>query len=145
MTAELKPLEPLKTPYRLQYLGDEQLDQLQDATLQILARTGVSFPSEKALKVLADHGAQVDFKTQVVRFPRDVVLAAMRTVPRNFQVGARHPFYDFHLGDGCTYFTTDGCGVETIDLESRRRRPSCKEDVATMARIVDYLPGIAFY
>ncbi len=145
MPAELKPLEPLKTPYRLQYLADEQLDQLQQATLEVMERTGVKFPSEKALKVLAEHGANVDFKRQVVRFRRDLVMAAMRSVPRYFQVGARNPFYDFHLGDGCTYFTTDGCGVETIDLETRRHRDSCKDDVAMMARVVDYLPGIAFY
>ena len=145
MAAELKPLEPLNTPYRLKYLGDEQLKQLQEATFEIMERTGVKFPSEKALKVLAEHGAQVDFTTQVVRFPRDVVIKAMSTVPRDFKIGARHPFYDFHLGDGCTYFTTDGCGVETIDLETRQRHPSCKEDVAMMARVVDYLPGIAFY
>jgi trimethylamine---corrinoid protein Co-methyltransferase len=145
MSGELKPLEPIKTPYRLQYLGEEQLDQLQDATLEILERTGVKFPSEAALKVLAEHGARVDFETQVVRFQRDLIRNAMRTVPRYFQVGARDPFYDFHLSDGCTYFTTDGCGVETIDLETRQRRPSCKEDVARMARVVDYLPGLAFY
>ena len=145
MSAELKPLEPLKTPYRLQYLDDQQLDRLQDATLNILEHTGVKFPSDRALKVLSDHGAQVDLQSKVVRFPRDLVLKCMSTVPRYFQVGARHPFYDFHLGDGCTYFTTDGCGVETIDLVTRQRRPSCKEDVAMMARVVDYLPGLAFY
>ncbi len=145
MPSELKPLEPLQTPYRLQYLDNERLDQLQEATLVIMERTGVKFPSEKALKMLAEHGAKVDFNTQVARFPRDVVHVAMRTVPRYFQVGARNPFYDFHLGDGCTYFTTDGCGVETIDLETRQRRDSCKADVAMMARLVDYLPGIAFY
>ncbi len=143
--ADLKPLEPIKTPYRLRYLDDAQLQALQDATLRILERTGVKFPSEPALKVLAEHGASVDFASQVVRFPPDLVFRAMKTVPPRFNVGARNPFYDFHLGDGCTYFTTDGCGVETIDLDTRQRRPSCKEDVARMARIVDYLPGIAFY
>jgi trimethylamine--corrinoid protein Co-methyltransferase len=141
---ELRPLEPIKTPYRLRCVGDKQLQQLQDATLNILERTGVKFPSEGALKVLADHGAHVDFTTQIVRFPRDLVLATMKSVPRRFKVGGRIPFYDFHLGDGCTYFTTDGCGVETIDLETRQRRPSSKADVAMMARVVDYLPGIAF-
>jgi len=145
MSAEIKPLEPIKTPYRFQYLSDEQLRQLQGATLSILERTGVRFPSEKALKILAEHGAQVDFNAQVVRFPSELVMKAMATVPRYFNIGARHPGYDFYLGDGCTYFTTDGCGVETIDLETRQRRPSCKEDVAMMARVVDYLPSVAFY
>ncbi len=145
-------LEPLRTPYRLQYLSRDQLDQLQTATLDILEHTGVRFPSEKALQVLADHGTFVDHKAQVVRFPRDVVMKAMSTVPRTFTLGARERSYDLPLDDGCTYFTTDGCGVETVDLpapgagpgETRQLRPSCKEDVAKMARISDYLPSIAF-
>ena len=145
MSSELRPHEPLKSPYRVRYLTDAQLDQLQDATLTIMERTGVKFPSEKALKVLAEHGAKVDFQTQIVRLPRDLVMNYLAKMPRYFDIGARHPFYDFHLGDGCTYFTTDGCGVETIDLQTRQRRPSCKADVAMMACVSDYLPSVAFY
>jgi trimethylamine--corrinoid protein Co-methyltransferase len=145
MSTELRPLEPLKTPYRLQYLSEAQLDQLQEATLAIMERTGVKFPSEKALKVLAEHGARVDFKAEIVRLPRELVMEYLAKMPRYFNIGARHPLYDFHLGDGCTYFTTDGCGVETIDLETRAHRPSCKADVAMMARVSDYLPSVAFY
>ncbi len=58
---------------------------------------------------------------------------------------------DFHLEDGATYFTTDGCGVETMDVpnsvwpETRQQRPSCKADVGRMAHIADYLSSIAFY
>jgi len=168
MATNRLPLEPLRTPYRLQYLSPDQLDQLQAATLDILEHTGVRFPSEKALQVLADHGTAVDQKTQVVKFPRDVVMKAISTVPRTFTLGAREPSYDLPLGDGCTYFTTDGCGVETVDLpavshrraagvrgtngapgaagtgETRQLRPSCKDDVGKMARVSDYLPSIAF-
>jgi trimethylamine--corrinoid protein Co-methyltransferase len=50
-----------------------------------------------------------------------------------------------HLEDGVTYFTTDGCGVETIDFKTRERRPSKKADVGMMAHVADYLPSIAFY
>jgi len=145
MSNEPRPLEPIKTPYHLRYLSDELLTRLQDATLSILERTGVRFPSEKALKVLAEHGARVDFEKQIARFPRDVVMDHLAKMPRFFKIGARIPFYDFHLEDGCTYFTTDGCGVETVDLETRERRASCKQDVGMMARVADYLPSIAFY
>jgi trimethylamine:corrinoid methyltransferase-like protein len=134
MSDELKPLEPIKTPYRLRYLSDEQLNRLQEATLSILERTGVKFPSEKALKVLAEHGVKVDFEKQVACFPRAVVKSYLAKIPRYFNIGARASYYDFHLADGCTYFTTDGCGVETIDLDTRQRRASCKEDVGMMAR-----------
>jgi trimethylamine--corrinoid protein Co-methyltransferase len=35
--------------------------------------------------------------------------------------------------------------VETIDFETRERRPSCKADVGRMAHIVDYLSSVCFY
>jgi trimethylamine--corrinoid protein Co-methyltransferase len=145
MTAERPPLEPIRTAYKLQFVPPEQLDQLQEATLQILERTGVRFPSEKALAVLDGAGAKVDRATQVVRFPPELVKKAMASVPRYFDMAGRDPVYDFHLKDGGTYFTTDGCGVETVDFETRHRRPSCKDDVGKMARVADYLPSIAFY
>jgi trimethylamine--corrinoid protein Co-methyltransferase len=144
MTSEHLPLEPIHSSYRIKFLSSEQLDTLQEATFEILEGTGVRFPSEKALKILAEHGAQVDRTSQVVKFPRDLVMKAMSTVPRYFTMGARDPFYDLRLDDKNTYFTTDGCGVETIDFETRERRASCKADVGKMARIADYLPSIGF-
>jgi trimethylamine--corrinoid protein Co-methyltransferase len=145
MTVERPAIEPIRTIYRMQFLSDGQLDQLQAATLQILEDVGVRFSSEKALSIFAGHGAWVNHDTQIVKIPPDLVRKAMSTVPRYFQVGARHPSCDFHLEDGVTYFTTDGCGVETVDLETRQRRPSCKADVGRMAHISDYLSSVAFY
>ena len=145
MSTEPYAFEPIESPYQLQYLSAAQLDQLQEATLEILERTGVRFPSDKALAVLAQHGAQVEAKTQIVKFPRDLVLKMMAKVPRYFAMGGREPSHDFQLRAGVTYFTTDGCGVETVDLETRQRRPSRKADVGMMARISDYLPSVAFY
>jgi trimethylamine--corrinoid protein Co-methyltransferase len=144
---ERPPIEPIRPSagVRLQFLSGEQLEGMQEATLQILEQVGVKFPSEKALAIFADHGAEVDHQTQIVKLPRDLVCRAMSTVPRYFQLGARDPACDFHLQEGVTYFTTDGCGVETVDLETGQRRPSCKADVAMMARVADYLSSIAFY
>ena len=139
------PLEPIRTPYRVRFLGDDQLDELQSATLRILEEVGVKFPSAMALEVLSGHGAIVDAASQVVRFPPDLVLRALASAPRYFTMGARVPEYDLHLEDGVTYFTTDGCGIETIDFDTREQRPSRKSDVAEMARIADYLPSIGFY
>lgn len=139
------PLEPIRTPYRVRFLSDEQLDELQEATLRILDEVGVQFPSAMALEVLGDHGARVDTATQVVRFPPDLVRHALASVPRRFTMGARVPEYDLHLGDGASYFTTDGCGYETIDFDTREQRASRKSDVGEMARIADYLPSIGFY
>jgi len=145
MSVERPDVQPLRSEVTFQYLSTDELDQLQSATLTILEEVGVKFPSEKALAVFADCGAQVDHASQIVKIPPDLVRKALETVPRYFQVGGRSPKCDFHLEQGVTYFTTDGCGVETVDLETRQQRPSCKADVGMMARICDYLPSIAFY
>lgn len=138
------PLEPIRSHRRLQFLDDEQLDRLQDATLRILEEVGVRFPSEAALEILDGHGARVDAATGIVRFPRDLVRRALATAPRSFTMAARDPRFDLHLEDGVSYFTTDGCGVATIDFDTRLERPSRKSDVAEMARIADYLSSIGF-
>ena len=145
MTADRPTLEPIRTDYRLNFLSEEQLIQLQEATLNVLETVGVQFPSERALEIFNLHGAQVDHKSQIVKIPRELVFKAMKTVPRTFIMGSRHPEFDLHLQEGVSYFTTDGCGYETIDFKTGERRPSTKADVGMMARICDYLPSIAFY
>ena len=77
MTVERPAIQPLRSPFRVQFLSEKQLDQLQAATLQILEDVGVKFPSDKALAIFADHGAQVDHDTQIVKIPRDLVRRAM--------------------------------------------------------------------
>lgn len=145
MSIERPPIQPIRPAFRLQFQSDEQLDRLQQSTLRILKDVGVRFPSETALEILADHGAHIDRDTQIAKMPEDLVRKAMATVPRYFSVGARDPSCDLQLQDGVTYFTTDGCGVETVDLETGQIRPSCKADVGRMAHIVDYLSSLAFY
>lgn len=145
MPTQTPALEPIETPYRLRFLSDEQLDTLQETTLRILGEVGVRFPSPKALTIFADHGAQVDWASQIVKLSPDLVFQAISHVPRYFCMAGRDTAYDLSLREGVTYFTTDGCGVETIDFETRQRRPSCKDDVGKMARLADYLPSIGFY
>jgi trimethylamine:corrinoid methyltransferase-like protein len=145
MSTERQPLAPLQSAYRLNYVSKGQLALLQAATLEIMESVGVRFPSRKALEIFAGHGAQVDWQKQIVRLKPDFVLKVLANAPRYFKMGARDATLDLQLQDGVTYFTTDGCGVETIDFETRQRRPSCKEDVGKMARMADYLGSIGFY
>jgi trimethylamine--corrinoid protein Co-methyltransferase len=145
MYSETPTLQPIIPAYHVRILEDKQLEQLQSATLEILEQTGIHCPSEKALKIYAEHGGLVDFSRQIVRLPRQVVLEAMSHAPRFYTMGARQPAFDLKLDGKALYCATDGCGVETIDFITRQRRPSKKDDVATMARITDSLSAISFY
>lgn len=145
MHSETPQLQPIVPSYHLRILSDEQLEQLKAATLEILEKTGVHCPSEKALNIYAEHGAQVDFENQIVKLPPDVVLDSLSHAPRYYTMGARSPTYDLKLNETTFYCGTDGCGTKTVDFETRQQRPSVKEDVAKMARVADYLSSIGFY
>ncbi len=141
---ERPPIEPIVTSKKIAFLDDEQLDDLQEATIHILENTGVQFPSDKALEIFAEQGAEVDHNTQIVKIPRDLVFKAMSTVPRYFTLGARNPDFDLQLQDGVSFFTNDGCGHKVVDFKTGERRASRKSDVGMMARINDYLSSMAF-
>jgi trimethylamine--corrinoid protein Co-methyltransferase len=142
---ERPPVEPLRPAPTYARHTPAQLDRLKQATLDILETVGVQIQSAKALDILAEHGARVDRDAQIVTFPPDLVLAAMSGAPRRFALGARDAVCDIAVGDGGTYCTTDGCGVEIVDFGTRERRASTKADVADVSRLQDYLSSIAFW
>jgi trimethylamine--corrinoid protein Co-methyltransferase len=129
----------------LEVLDAGQREEIKSATLHIMEQVGVRFPSERALRVFAEHGAQVDSERQVVRLPSDLVLQAMGQAPRSYVLSGRAEGTDLILDGKRSYFATDGCGTLTVDFETGQQRYSCKEDVARMARVADYLSSIAFY
>lgn len=138
-------LQPIVPAYHVRILDDEQLAQFKSATLEILDETGIHCPSDIAREIYSSYGAKVNHGTQIVRIPPNLVLKFMSQAPRSYTMGARSLEHDIHLDGKAMYCATDGCGVETIDFESRKRRTSCKEDIARMARIADFLPSVGFY
>jgi trimethylamine--corrinoid protein Co-methyltransferase len=145
MFSETPLLQPIKPSRHFHVIDEKQIQELANGTLEILAETGVHCPSEKCLKIYAEHGAQVDFDKQIVRLAPDLVKSSLATAPRYYTMGARSTAHDIHLDGSGLYCATDGCGIETIDFATRQRRPSCKQDIADMARISDYLTSIGFY
>jgi len=145
MYSETPDIVPFPSSFRADLLTPEQLNTLKNGTLQLLDEVGVHFPSQQALRILADHGARVDWDSEIVRIPPALVEKAMATAPRSFILGGREERLDLLLDGSCSYLATDGTGVHVVDLETRETRPSRKEDVALMARVCDALPMIGFY
>jgi trimethylamine---corrinoid protein Co-methyltransferase len=143
--AQRPPIQPIRSAVRLRTPDDGSIERLKQASLQILERVGVRFDSPRALSLLREHGANVDADSHVVRFPPRLVLEAMAEAPRHFVLGARDPSCDLDLASGNTFCTTDGCGTQIVDFETRELRPSTKSDVAAVTRLIDALPGLAFW
>jgi trimethylamine---corrinoid protein Co-methyltransferase len=140
------PIKAISNPrLRLEVLDREQVARIHEATLQVIAETGVRFPSRRALAIWAEHGAAVDWESQIVRAPGQLIEAALAQAPPTYTLAARDPEQDLPLDGNHVYVGTDGCGVEIVDLESGERRRSRLQDVVEIARVADYLPEVAFH
>ncbi len=132
-------------PPRLEILSPAEIRRIHEATLEIIERVGVRFPSARALDLWAAHGATVDRDTSVVRVPGDVIEAALRTAPPVYPLAARDPARDLPLDGHHVYLATDGCGIEVLDPWTLEVRRSSLADVADIARVADALDPIAFH
>ena len=131
---------------RIKVLSDSDLEQLHQATLTVLKETGVRFPSQRALTLFADAGANVDFSSQIVKIPPELFMAVLSKAPNSICLGSRgDQSLDLVLDGRRTYCGTAGTGTVTVDPDTGRERPSIKKDTAMMARVADFLPSLGFY
>ena len=144
-TARISPIT-IKPQMKIKTLDEPEIERIHAATLAVLQKTGVRFPCEKALKIFAESGADVDFKTEIVKIQPDLLMKTLAKAPPEFVMGSRgNQDLDVKLDGSKIYCGTAGTGTATVDLETRKRRGSVKEDIAMMALISDYLASISFY
>jgi trimethylamine---corrinoid protein Co-methyltransferase len=141
-----KTIKSITNPkLRLEILTEEEIKKIHDATLTIIEKVGVRFPSQRALEVWEAHGAQVDHDKMIVRAKPELIESALKTCPPVYPLAARDPQQDLPLDGNHVFVGTDGCGVEVIDINTGERRVSCLQDVRDIARIADATEEVAFH
>ena len=140
-----QPLAPLRADSRMRSPPQERLDELVQAALEVLQRTGVRVRSPAVVRVVANHGAYVAPDGQTVRFAPELVRAALRSAPRTFVLASRDGSCDLDLSLPQTHCTVDGCAVDIIEPATGRRRTATKVDLAAITRVVDYLGSLGFW
>lgn len=129
----------------LSILDAQQVARLHTATLEVIEKVGVRFPSPQALDILEAHGAVVDRKTMVARIRGEAIESALQKAPPVYLLAARDPGQDLPLDGRHVYLGTDGCGVEVLDASTGQRRTATKADAADAARVADALEEVAFW
>jgi trimethylamine--corrinoid protein Co-methyltransferase len=140
-----KSIKSISNPrLSLNILSTQDVKKIHSATLEIIEKTGVRFPSERALKIWEENGAQVDYDTKVVKVHSEIIEEAIKKAKPAYVLAARDPAQDLPLDGNHVYLGTDGCGVQVIDIESGELRRSLLQDVGNIARVADNLEEIAF-
>jgi len=141
--ADFKRLSKRKNATRI--ISRDDFKRIHEESLRVLETVGIRIYSSAALDLLKQHGAVVDDEKMTARIPHDLVERSIASAPKEFRLGARNSDFDIELDNSHAYFTFDGCGVQTIDIDSGKKRPSRKQDIVDCARLANVLPGVGYF
>ena len=141
-----KTIKTISNPkLKLEVLTKDEVIKIHEATLQIIEKVGVRFPSKRALEIWAANGADVDYEKKIVRVRPQIIEDALKKAPPAYKLAARDPQQDLQLDGNHVNLGTDGCGVEVIDIHTGEKRTSCLQDVRDIARVADATEEVAFH
>jgi trimethylamine--corrinoid protein Co-methyltransferase len=123
--------------FQLSALSPEEKQRIHADTLYILSEIGARFHSEKALDILKDNGAEINWDSKIAKIPEEMVTQALKTAPKSFHMGARNPAFDFELPSSFTRYILDGQATFAIDFETGKRRPGLLKDIADSCKIFE--------
>jgi trimethylamine---corrinoid protein Co-methyltransferase len=120
------PWRRVANPYSpVEVLRPEQVDSIHEASLRILAETGVDFLHPEALVHLTGAGARTDGER--VRFDRELIESALATVPAEFTLHSRNPAHDLRIGSNHVVFCAVASAPNVSDLAGGRRPGNYKD------------------
>jgi len=130
-------------PFKFRSLSDDQISLLHDASLEIMARTGMRFYEPEALDLFKKAGADVS-DGNLVRFPPHLVEWALRTVPKNITLFDQTGRRTMALGGYRSYFGPGSDCSYIYDLDTGQRRKAVLQDTIDAVRLADALPNLDF-
>jgi trimethylamine--corrinoid protein Co-methyltransferase len=125
------------------WLSGVEIELIVERAIGLLGKVGVRVEGSRRLPELEAAGAAVDAGTAVVRFPENVVRAAVAACPRSFVMGGTDREDDVALAPGApSRFCSSGCAAFTLDHRTGERRPSTLADLHEATVILDELPQV---
>ena len=125
-------------------LTADDVERIHQASLAVLASTGVNLRSERVCRLMADAGATVDIEQRRVRFPAAMVEEALALAPKSYLMAARDPAFDMRLDRTHGYACMEGGLAEIADLETGKPRKPTYQDVVDSTRVADALDEVSY-
>ena len=127
---------------RITVWSEDDCRRVHEATLKVLAKTGIDVRYEPALEVFAAAGGRIDgFR---VRLDAAAVDKALASAPRTWTVRSRGRDEALELRNGNTYFGTGSDCLFYRDPDSGERRRVRNADIEEMAALCEKLPHLDF-
>ena len=133
------PWRNIVNPYAAtEILNDEQLETIIETALSVLASQGMRFLEPGSRELMRKAGADVDETEQIVRFDPAMVREKLTLAPATFELRARNPQRDLHVGGNNILFASVGGPAFCSDLD-KGRRPGTYAEMCDYFRVVQSL------
>jgi trimethylamine--corrinoid protein Co-methyltransferase len=129
------PWRELRNPYRpMEIMSADELEAIHLASLEILERIGIVVQSERARVLCRAAGCEVMPDGLRVKFPREVVMAAIARAPSSFRMTARNRERDVTIGGNSVVFTPVSSAPNCSDIVGGRR-PGTTADFRDLVKL----------
>ena len=122
-------------------LTDDQIKDIHEASLEVLAEVGVRIEYRPALELMASCGCNVDFDKRIVKIPEYVLRKALQSAPSRFTLYGRKPEFDVHVNTKNIYTIGGSSALFVLGLDGKRR-PGTLQDLANLTRLQDALENL---
>jgi trimethylamine--corrinoid protein Co-methyltransferase len=127
---------------RIQFLSQETIERIVAEAYDLLSDPGVRVHSDRAMRLLAEHGAEVDFEAQVAHIPADMARQAVETAPSSFYLYDADGQPAVHYGDDDVQFDPGSAAIEIVDHGARHSRDPVTADFVRFIKLADGLGAL---
>ncbi|MBN1220651.1 MAG: trimethylamine methyltransferase family protein [Anaerolineae bacterium] len=127
---------------RIQFLSQETIERVVSEAYDLLVDPGVRVHSDRALHLLVEHGATVDFESRVARIPAEIARRAVETAPSSFHLYDADGQPTVHYGSDDVHFDPGSAAIEILDHGVKHVRQPVTADGVRFARLTDGLDAL---
>jgi trimethylamine--corrinoid protein Co-methyltransferase len=132
-----KPMRP-----HLQFLSRDTIERVIDEAYELLNEPGVRVHSKRALRLLAEHGVEIDFQSQIARIPGSLARDAVTSAPSSFHLYDANGNPTVHYGGDDVQFDPGSAAIEILDFGQTKSRAPVTADFVHFIKLADGLDGM---
>ena len=124
-----------------EFLTGREVEQIHEASLEILENVGILVRNENAREIYAKHSCHVDSESLIVKIPRDVIEDHRKSFVPHFTFMGRDPQFDRTLPGDRPVIVTASSAPNVIDPHTGEERRGTSTDIANIAFLINELSG----
>ena len=129
------PYRHLRNPYPPMLLASEdEVESIHQASLQLLATTGIRFLLPEAREILKQAGAQTKGNSQRIRFDPQLLMQLIAKAPKDFTLHARNSQHSLYFGENAINFSMVA-STPNVSCIDKGRRTGNFEDYCNLLKL----------